>query len=424
MLQPGMFHFCKRLLLFAFFLIPVITSASGAGEPEFGELKATDWPHWRGIGWDSKSSETFWVPDNLKKENIIWEINAGRGYSSMAVVDGQVYTSGIRHNSEVVSCIDSRNGKLIWENSLKQKFPAFMPAQSTPTVEDSGIYIMTTAGAVFCLDRKTGKTIWSYDLADKQNVRIPRWGFSSSVKIYKDLAVVNAGTGGVALNKFTGRLIWANPEGEAGYTTPVIFSYDEKDLLAVSTNEQLLIVRPDDGSIICTYPWEGSLQDYPADPLIIQNEGKTEILISHAYQEGAALFEFDGRSLVPVWEDHELVSNINSLVCFDGYIWANSNPAYSARDLNSEFFCMNVAEGRKIWTQPARLGTVISVGEYIIRLDQLGSVFIGKRSLEGFDESSSLKILKATAIALPVFSDGKLFCRNDGGDIVCIDLSL
>lgn len=66
-------------------------------------------------------------------------------------------------------------------------------------------------------------------------------------------------------------------------------------------------------------------------------------------------------------------------------------------------------------------GTVIAVDKYLIQLDHRGEIRIGLRKPSGFKEISTCRILDGECITPPAFSNGRLFCRNRMGRLVCID---
>jgi outer membrane protein assembly factor BamB len=337
----------------------------------------------------------------------------------MAVMGGFVYTCGGRGEEESLYCLRADTGRTVWRVKLPDEkgFSRNGP-QSTPTVEGNRLYSFTPGGCVFCVNAENGAIIWKRDRVSDLELDIPLWLFAGSVRIHNGLAIVNAGGGGVALDKNTGRIVWENAEGSCGYATPVIFSSEAGECVALTTIQGLVIAKADSGKILWSYPWSAFLHDYQADPLII---GK-RAFISSAYQQGAALVDFSHWKSTVIWENRRLISNLASYVYFDGLIYGNNNPSYNPGDLGAEFFCMEAATGKKLWSKPAELGTVIAVDEYVIRLDQFGNVIIGLRSLKDFIAAAELKALSGTFLTPPAFSGGRLYCRNSGGKIVCIDL--
>ena len=97
-----------------------------------GVPSADDWPQWRGPNRDGVSTETGWTTDWPESgPPRLWETNVGKGFATVAVVEGRVYTVGGEH----LLCLNADTGKVFWKLECG-------PAHATPTVHD---------GKVLCL---------------------------------------------------------------------------------------------------------------------------------------------------------------------------------------------------------------------------------------------------------------------------------
>jgi outer membrane protein assembly factor BamB/Ca2+-binding EF-hand superfamily protein len=100
-----MFHATARHL---FFVVATLSTACAA--------KADDWPQWRGLNRDGKSSERG-LRSNWPEGGppVAWHVeNAGVGYSSLAIMDGRVFTQGDLDGVEHVHCWNEADGALLW----------------------------------------------------------------------------------------------------------------------------------------------------------------------------------------------------------------------------------------------------------------------------------------------------------------------
>src|SRR5438874_4692581 len=72
-----------------------------------------DWPQWRGPNRDGVSKETGLLKQwPTQGPSLVWKASgAGSGYSSFAIVNGRLYTMGVRGNREFVIAFDVSNGK-------------------------------------------------------------------------------------------------------------------------------------------------------------------------------------------------------------------------------------------------------------------------------------------------------------------------
>src|SRR5579862_3983510 len=173
---------------------------------------AADWPQWRGPNRDGVSSETgllaSWPAGGPR---VLWKTTGlGEGYSSLAIVNGRIYTQGQRDRQEFVFAFDAATGKKLWETATSRDYNNDRGdgPRGTPTIDGDRLYAMTGDGVVVSLDLATGKTIWSENVAQKYGGRIPGWGFSESPLIDgKRLIVMPGGRGAslVSLNKTDGK---------------------------------------------------------------------------------------------------------------------------------------------------------------------------------------------------------------------------
>src|SRR6185436_2503070 len=81
--------------------------------------QAGDWPQWRGPKRDGKSADTGLLtqwPD--KGPPLLWKTNGiGGGFSSVAVVDGKIFTMGDGTDASFVHALDLK-GNHLWMAKL------------------------------------------------------------------------------------------------------------------------------------------------------------------------------------------------------------------------------------------------------------------------------------------------------------------
>ena len=223
-------------------------------------LVSKDWPRWRGPNADGISPETHlldrWSTDGPP---LAWSSGGmGRGYSSLAIHDGKIYSMGKKSGSVMLVCVSQADGRLIWETSLGSgKDP-----NCTPTVDPASglVFALTIEGKLVCLSSETGKEIWSKDYAsDFQGEMMSTWGYSESPLIDGDRLICTPGSNrGVlaALDKKTGSVLWTTvmAGGKAGYASPVIsFGGGVKQYVTL-VGKGLIGVRASDGVLLWNYP--------------------------------------------------------------------------------------------------------------------------------------------------------------------------
>lgn len=207
------------------------------GSQYYSIAEAADWPQWRGANRDGIGTETSLLrswPEGGPK--LLWEITGlGKGYSSLAIVDGKLYTMGdVRLESEKVQCVlayDLSTRKRLWAAEVG---PTHSDGpRCTPTIDDGLIYAIGTAGNVVCVEADTGKVRWQKNFQSDLGGRNPGWKFSESPLIDGGKLLCTPGGRSaviVALNKKTGELIWKSSmpdigrrgKDEAGYSSIVV----------------------------------------------------------------------------------------------------------------------------------------------------------------------------------------------------------
>jgi len=179
---------------------------------------AADWPQWQGPNRDGKSADTGllkeWPTDG---PSLAWRTeNLGGGDSAPAIADGRIIGMGNRGNEEVVWALSEKDGSEIWATPLG---PALAQRASqgtegpgcTPTVDGERLYVEGLGGNVSCLQVKDGKIIWQISMTEEFGGSVPRWSYRESPLIDGDKVICTPGGEDavlVALNKLTGETIW------------------------------------------------------------------------------------------------------------------------------------------------------------------------------------------------------------------------
>src|SRR5580704_16882820 len=95
-----------------------------------GALTSADWPEWRGPHRDGviTGGPSTWPEKLIQK----WKVAVGEGHASPILVGTSVYVFTRLNNQETLTCMDSANGKLRWQ----QRYPA--PYKVNPAAADHG----------------------------------------------------------------------------------------------------------------------------------------------------------------------------------------------------------------------------------------------------------------------------------------------
>ena len=84
---------------------------------------------------------------------------------------------------------------------------------------------------------------------------------------------------------------------------------------------------------------------------------------------------------------------------------------------------MRFSDGEIIWRHRGlRCGSVTAANNTLIVLSEKGELNIAPASPEGFEPIATQQVLTGKCWTVPVLANGRLYCRNAAGTLVCLDL--
>ncbi|MGB9597126.1 MAG: PQQ-binding-like beta-propeller repeat protein [Candidatus Poribacteria bacterium] len=373
---------------------------------------AEDWYQWRGPNRDGVSQEKGWSTKWADSgPTILWKISVGTGYSSVVVSKNRVYTIGNVDKTDTVYCLDANKGSVIWKYSYPcvADGAGYPGPASTPTIDGDFVYTLSREGHLFCFDANTSKVIWSKHIADDLGAKSPDWGFACSPQIVGDKLILAVGVN-IALNKKTGDLIWKTQDYHGGYSSPFVFKYENKSLLAIFNTVGLMIFNLDDGKEIARAEWKTDWNVNAVTPIV----SGSDIFISSNYNVGGAVYRFDGKSLTQIWKNKNMRNHFNNCVLWQGYLYG-----FDMEQLR----CIDFKTGAVKWTQRGLgMGSVMIADGKLIALGDNGILAIAEAVPDGYKELARAKVLDGLCWTVPILSNGKIYCRNHEGDLVCLDV--
>lgn len=375
---------------------------------------AADWASYGGPDRNWISKETGWMskwPEEGPK--TLWEQEVGIGFSSFTVAQGRAYTMGWADEKDTVYCFDAETGKVIWTHSytapLLDKYYEGGPG-GTPTVDGDRVYTLSKVGNFFCLDAATGKVIWSKDLTQELGAKPPEWAFSGSVLIEGDWAIIEVGVI-AAFDKVKGDLIWKTEDYKAGYSSPIAADLEGTRCLATFPEYGLVISEMKTGKELAKYRWETRYGVNAATPLHVGNR----FFISSGYGKGCALLEVHpGKEPTELWQNKKMRNHFNTSVIHEGFIYGFDEDTLR---------CLEFETGKVRWSQEdLGKGSLMMADGILIILSEKGELLTATPSADAFQEISRFQALGGKCWTAPVLANGRIYCRNAAGNVVCIDV--
>ncbi|MDB4459008.1 PQQ-binding-like beta-propeller repeat protein [bacterium] len=389
-------------------------------------LAADDWPNWMGPNHNSISSES--VPKNKWFSKGEWKANVGTGFSSITIAKGKAYTMGHNGRSgssgkETVWCLDAGSGTTVWTHTypapIIDRFYEGGPGASV-TIRNDHAYAYSKHGHLICLNAVTGTLVWELDMMKESGLRkIPEWGFACSPTFLNDKTLLIEAGATFAVGSMDGRVKWKSKEYTPAYSSPALFEWNSKKLIAVLKSEGLVVLESVNGKTVASTPWKTSYDTSATTPIIQGNK----IFISTGYQRGCALFELKGNQLVKQYENDSMSNHMSNSVLVDGYLYGFKGTAHKGP--KTDLVCMNFATGNEAWKLSARSG--LGCGSLIGTKDGTLVIFSERGELVRIDANpfkpkilARVQVLGGRCWTPPVLAHGRIYVRNAKGDVACV----
>lgn len=371
-------------------------------------VQSADWPQWRGPNRDGVSGETgllkTWPEDGPSL--LLEKAGLGEAYSSVAVIDDIIYTTGKKDANEYCTALDIE-GNVKWQTDYGRAWikDAHRRARCTPTVVGDRIYLITGYGDISCLNRQDGTVIWKIDgpkLFEGKGHEIQ--GFAESPLVIDNKVFFTPGgpkTSVVALERSNGDTLWTSKciGGEPSFISPICVQSNNRDIIVTCTAEKFIGVYADNGQIAwrnsdiystitpiykdgCLYNGHKLLK-IPANPNEVHEIWTKEIQagMSHFVRLGNRLYGAMGES-----------NQGTILTCLD---WQTGNVLYSNENI--------------------RDASIIAADGMLYCYEQNGGrVCLIKPGPENADIAGSFRITKGSGphYAHPAISNGRLYMRH------------
>src|SRR5262249_16061418 len=116
-----------------------------------------------------------------------------------------------------------------------------------------------------------------------------------------------------------------------------------------------------------------------------------------------------------VWENKNIRSHFGSCVFWQGHI-------YGVDD--NQLRCLVFDSGEVKWTDKVSgKGSLVLADGKLIVLSERGQLLLAQASPAGFKLVGRAQALGGKCWTTPVLANGKIYCRNAAGNVVCLEVS-
>jgi outer membrane protein assembly factor BamB len=371
-----------------------------------------DWPGFLGPNRDGHSPDTGllqqWPEDGPP---LIWKIdNLGPGWSSIAVSNGNLYTTGNENEKQMLICLDL-DGQQRWrvEQGPQCDHRRYPGARSTPTVDGDRIYVTGGNGLVTCHSTTDGRILWKRDMKKEMSGKVGGWQYAESVLILDDLAIVTPGgeQAMVALDKRTGKDAWRSEASvTAGYSSCITVTEGGDTVIVNGSQSGLIIVDAKNGKLLHLH--EFAVRNTANVPTPAYTDGM--LFWGVGYGKGSVCIKVDNDagqwSFEEAWRNTDLSCHPGNYVVADTRVFGKGKGG---------LVCVDLKSGETLWKEPVRAGQVCWADSMLYVLADSG----GQLSLVD-PNAGETKTKGAFSVegegrswAHPVVIDGRLLIRYD-----------
>ncbi len=399
----------------------VLCIAVPFGLPSFGAHEVTDaqdWPEHHGPGRTNISPER----GLLKKwpeggPTRLWTYSqCGRGYSGVTIADGMIFTAGDFAREQKILALDM-DGNLLWEARNGDAWRGASPgSRATPTYSEGVLYHMNPKGRLAAYEAKTGKPIWTVDLKERFDARYGIWALAENVVVHgnKVLCMPGGPKGRVvALDKNTGKTLWANTEIEhsAAYCSGAVVNHEGVRQLITMTQRSVVGVNVETGALVWSAPYVPRSPQNALTP--VYHDGYVFVACGHSSDGTLMKIDQASRTASVVWQRSDLDDCHSGALLVDGRLYGTS-----CRQGGKSFYCVDYLTGRTINSDDT-LGKVgiTSADGMIYGLNHRGTVYLIRIENDGFEIVSRFELKRRppnTYLAHPVVCGGRLYLRGAG----------
>jgi outer membrane protein assembly factor BamB len=373
-----------------------------------------DWPQWRGPDRNGISPETGlaqqWPPSGPP---VVWSATGlGAGYGTVAIKGTRIFVQGLRKGQTMLHSLDGADGKYLWSKSLgsggdNDRGPG---PRSTPTLDGDRVYVLTENGDLWCV-REDGAEVWHRNILRDFSGSNIGWLLSESPLVDGDRVVVTPGgrqAGIVALDKMTGKTIWAAKElnDEAGYASLVVV--DVQGIRAYTTflASAAVGVRASDGKVMWKYPQAANRTANIATPVVHDNQ----VFYTSNYGTGGGLVTLRPQNgelaAQETYFTRDMQNHHGGVVLVNGTLYGFSNAILTALDF---------ATGKTLWQhRSVGKGSVTYADGRLYLLSEDNVVGLAEVTPKGYRETGRFQIADQglPSWSHPVVSGGRLYLRN------------
>ncbi len=437
-------HHCSLatsvLLLASSLLIPVAVAENPS------------WPGWRG------GARQGAVPDSTLPERwpseapaAIWKKELGTGWSSPVVAEGLVVVTDRVDNRERVLAFDSGTGDAHWQRTNSVDFEPHAVGRrhgngpkATACYANGKFYTQGIAGWLQCLDARDGSVIWNVSLPERfgahtplpsqrayvagtdevivpigngEGAPVPLFGYTGSPVLAdgKLICSVGGSSGGtiMAFDADTGQVAWKSLHENVSYSSPIVATLAGRPQVVVMTGPRVVGLDLQNGTLLWSHPFQIQYDESISTPVV---NGDTVLVTGDGRPLTALQITRDGDEFTKevAWTNDLLSSYLSSMITHRGHVYGMND--------GGEFACLKLSDGQEVWVDGDHgfYCTPVLAGERLLALNEQGVLAILSASPDGYQLLAEYSLAPSQTWSAPAVVGTRVYIRKTN-DVRCFD---
>ena len=139
-------------------------------------------------------------------------------------------------------------------------------------------------------------------------------------------------------------------------------------------------------------------------------------MISSGYNAGACMVQISGDRVSEVWRNKNLRCHINSPTVWGEFIFG-----IDGNTGGGNLVCISSLTGERQWEEKSvKGGALIAAGGKLICVSEKGDLVVAEARGDAFKQILRKPVLRQRTWAQPVLVDGRLYLRDNAGNLVCL----
>lgn len=387
---------------------------------------AQDWPQWRGPGRDG-SAAAFRTPKRWpEKLTLKWRVPVGYGAASPVTAGDRIYLLANDGKRETISALNLGDGKQVWQdgyavaNYVPQEIERELSKgpKSTPAYHGGSLYTVGVTGVISAYDAATGRLRWRKEPKGGMKEAYPVFGMAISPLVAGDLLVAPVGGSThsklTAFDTATGAVRWEwgaanlHPELGLGYSSPVLAEIGGARQILFWSGRDLVGLAPESGKVLWQFPfrsqWDPVVTPVVHKGLVILSGNPMGTVAVRADKQG------DSWRAEQAWEQKEVFSYMATPVAAGNLLFG-----MSAKN-KGQYFCLDAADGRKLWATEGREGetaTLLTAGESLLILTNDAKLIVARNSPAGFESVRRYEVASSPTWSHPVLFGNRILIKDE-----------